>query len=216
MNFSIIIPTFQNYPYLKLCVESIFKNSKYNHEIIIHLNGHDDKSMNLISENKIIFSQSDQNLGLCTGVNLASKKATKPYILYAHDDMYFLPDWDYHLEQEIKLINHNKFYLSLTQISYTGAVKGNIQHIQFDCGDKIENFNEKKLLDNYEKFQFNDLQGSHWAPHLIHKELWDKIGGFSEEFDPGFASDPDLNMKLWKEGFRIFKSVSKSRVYHFG
>ena len=78
------------------------------------------------------------------------KKATKLYILYAHDDMYFLPDWDYHLEQEIKLINHNKFYLSLTQISYTGAVKGNIQHIQFDCGDKIENFNEKKLLDNYE------------------------------------------------------------------
>ena len=216
MNFSIIIPTFQNYLYLKLCVESIFKNSKYNHEIIIHLNGHDEKSMNLISENKIIFSQSDQNLGLCTGVNLASKKATKQYILYAHDDMYFLPDWDYHLEQEIKLINHNKFYLSLTQISYTGAVKGNIQHIQFDCGDKIENFNEKKLLDNYEKFQFNDLQGSHWAPHLIHKELWDKIGGFSEEFDPGFASDPDLNMKLWKEGVRIFKSVSKSRVYHFG
>ena len=216
MNFSIIIPTFQNYPYLKLCVESIFKNSKYKHEIIIHLNGHDDKSMNLISENRIIFSQSDQNLGLCTGVNLSSKKATKQYILYAHDDMYFLPDWDYHLEQEIKLINHNKFYLSLTQISYTGAVKGNIQHIQFDCGDKIEKFNEKKLLDNYEKFQFNDLQGSHWAPHLIHKELWDKIGGFSEEFDPGFASDPDLNMKLWKEGVRIFKSVSKSRVYHFG
>ena len=216
MNFSIIIPTFQNYLYLKLCVESIFKNSKYNHEIIIHLNGHDDKSMNLISENKIIFSQSDQNLGLCTGVNLASKKATKQYILYAHDDMYFLPDWDYHLEKEIKLINHNKFYLSLTQISYTGAVKGNIQHIQFDCGDKIENFNEKKLLDNYEKFKFNDLQGSHWAPHLIHKNVWNKVGGFSEEFNPGMGSDPDLNMKLWKEGIRIFKGLSKFKVYHFG
>ena len=45
--------------------------------------------------------------------------------------------------------------------------------------------------------------------------MWEKVGGFSKEFDPGFASDPDLNMKMWKEGVRIFKGVSKSRVYHF-
>ena len=35
--FSIIIPTFNNIEYLKLCLESI-KNSRYNHEIIIHVN----------------------------------------------------------------------------------------------------------------------------------------------------------------------------------
>ena len=22
-----------------------------------------------------------------------------------------------------------------------------------------------------------DLQGSHWAPHVIHKDLWSKVGG---------------------------------------
>ena len=50
----------------------------------------------------------------------------------------------------------------------------------------------------------------------ISKDIWEKIGGFSEEFDPGFGSDPDLNMKLWNIGVRIFKGVNKSRVYHFG
>ena len=60
------------------------------------------------------------------------------------------------------------------------------------------------------------FQGSTWAPHLIHKEVWNKVGGFSVEFSPGTGSDPDLNMKLWKLGVRIFKGVSKSRVYHFG
>ena len=74
----------------------------------------------------------------------------------------------------------------------------------------------EKLLKNYHTFEFKDLQGSHWAPHLIPKDLWEKVGGFSEEFNPGFASDPDLNMKLWMEGNRIFKSVSNSRLYHFG
>ena len=33
---------------------------------------------------------------------------------------------------------------------------------------------------------------------------------------PGTGSDPDLNMKLWNEGVRIFKGVGKSKVYHFG
>ena len=37
----------------------------------------------------------------------------------------------------------------------------------------------------------NDLKGSHWAPHLIHTDLWRKIGQI-EEFDPGDGSDPDF------------------------
>ena len=36
--FSIIIPTLNNLNYLKLCINSIEKNSFYNHEIIVHAN----------------------------------------------------------------------------------------------------------------------------------------------------------------------------------
>ena len=72
------------------------------------------------------------------------------------------------------------------------------------------------MLENYEKINNYDFQGSTWAPHLIHKEIWNKVGGFSEEFYPGTGSDPDLNMKLWREGVRIFKGLSKCKVYHFG
>ena len=108
------------------------------------------------------------------------------------------------------------FYLSCTHISSHVPNKSELNHIYFDCGNDIDNFNEKKLLDNFTSLKFYDLQGSHWAPHIIHKDLWSKVGGFSEEFNPGFGSDPDLNMKLWKEGVRIFKGVNNSRVYHFG
>ena len=89
-------------------------------------------------------------------------------------------------------------------------------HIQLDCGNDFKDFDEEKLLREHKKIKFFDHQGSHWAPHLIHKSYWDKIGGFSEEFNPGIGSDPDLNMKLWKSGVRIFKGISKFRVYHFG
>ena len=49
----------------------------------------------------------------------------------------------------------------------------------------------------------------------VHVELWNKIGGFSEEFNPGIGSDPDFNMKLWRNGVRIFKGLNDFKVYHF-
>jgi len=46
--------------------------------------------------------------------------------------------------------------------------------------------------------------------------MWNDVGGFSEEFDPGITSDPDFNMKLWTKGVRIFKGINNFKVYHFG
>ena len=208
--FSIIIPTFNNLNYLSLCLDSIRKNSKYTHEIILHVNEGNDGTIDFARSNKIIHTYSANNIGLCSGVNLAAKKATKDYILYSHDDMYFCPDWDHVLNDEIKNINTTAFYLSGTMI------EKNSGHIQLDCGDDYFNFDEKKLLENYNKTAFFDHQGSHWAPHLIHRYYWNKIGGLSEEFNPGIGSDPDLNFKLWKNNVRIFKGLEKFRVYHFG
>ena len=214
--FSIVIPTYENSNYLKLCINSILKNSTFSHQIIVHINGDDENTEKILLEKKITYTKSIENIGLCSGVNIASRKANTNYILYAHDDMYFLPNWDSILYDEVKKINHKNFYLSMTHISHMSGVKGDIQHIKYDCGSNINEFDENKLLKNFKNFDFRNLQGSHWAPHLIHIDLWNKIGGFSEEFNPGFASDPDLNMKLWLQNVRIFKGVSMSRVYHFG
>ena len=208
--FSIIIPTFNNLNYLKLCLSSIKKNSKYTHEIILHVNEGNDGTLEFVRSNKIIHTYSVDNIGLCSGVNLATKKATKNYILYSHDDMYFCPRWDIVLENEIIINNTKLFYLSGTMIEQNSG------HIQFDCGKNFEDFDENKLLNNLNCLSYYNHQGSHWAPHLIHREIWNKIGGFSEEFNPGMGSDPDLNMKLWKEGVRIFKGLGGFKVYHFG
>jgi hypothetical protein len=89
-------------------------------------------------------------------------------------------------------------------------------HITFNCGKSFQDFDERKLLNNHKVLEFYDHQGSHFAPHLVHKNLWNKVGGFSEEFYPGTGSDPDLNMKIWKENIRIFKGLSKCLVFHFG
>ena len=208
--FSIIIPTLNNFHYLKICLESLKKNSAFKNEIIIHVNEGIDGSIDYVKNNNYIHTFSKEKLGLCSSTNIAAKLSTKDYILYSHDDMYFLPNWDQALIQELDKLNNNLFYLSGTMIDESDG------HIKYDCGNDHQNFNEEKLLKNYKNYNFYDHQGSHWAPHLIHKSLWNKIGGFSEEFDPGFGSDPDLNMKLWREGVRLFKGINAFKVYHFG
>jgi len=36
--FSILIPTWNNLNFLKLCIDSLKKNSRYKHQIIVHIN----------------------------------------------------------------------------------------------------------------------------------------------------------------------------------
>ncbi|MDB9799885.1 glycosyltransferase [Candidatus Pelagibacter sp.] len=206
--FSIIIPTFNNISYLKNCIQSIKKNSIYTHEIIPHVNEGTDGTLKFLKENNIQYTYTNYNSGICKGMNMAAKLAKTNYILYAHDDFYFCPKWDLVLKQEVKKIGHNNFYLSGTMV--------NNGQIKLNCGNDLVSFDEKKLLTEIDNANYYDFQGSTWAPHLIHKEIWDKIGGFSEEFFPGTGSDPDLNMKLWKQGVRIFKGINDFKVYHFG
>ena len=209
--FSIIIPTYNNHNYLELCIKSIKKNSKLKNEILVHVNeDKSEKTRVFLKSQNIKYTYSETNIWLCTSINILAKKSSKNYLIYAHDDMYFCPDWEKPLIDEINKIKHNNFYISGTMI------EPNSGHIKFNCGESIKNFDEMKLLSNLTNLNIDDHQGSHFAPHCIHKEIWTKVGGFSEEFNPGIGSDPDFNMKLWQEGCRIFKGLNNFKVYHFG
>ena len=207
--FSLIIPTYNNLKYLKSCLESIKKNSKFNHEIIVYVNSSLDGTLEFVKSNSVKYLYNKTNVGLCKAVNEGVKISKFDYIIYAHDDMYFCPGWDIEFYNEIKKINVKDFFLSGTMIQPFKSF------IHLDCGKQIENFDETKLLKEYKKIHFNDFQGSTWAPSLIPKNTWNKVGGFSEEYGPGLGSDPDFNMKLWKIGVRLFKGIGNCRVYHF-
>ncbi len=207
--FSIIIPTFNNLKYLELCLKSLKKNSKFDHEIIVFINEGKDGTLEYVKENNLNYLHNKKNVGLCKAMNEGVKISSKEYIVYAHDDMYFCPNWDTEFYNEISKTKEKNFFLSGTMIQPFESF------INLDCGKTIEEFNEVKLLKEYNSIKFEDFQGSTWAPSLIPRKTWDTVGGFSEEYGPGLGSDPDFNMKLWKIGVRLFKGLSRSRVYHF-
>ena len=206
--FSILIPTYNNLEYLKVCIKSIRKNSKFNHQIIIHVNEGKDGTLDYIKDSNLEFTFTDQNIGMPKALNKASKLSKKDYILISHDDFYYCPGWDEELINNVNSINHKNFYLSSTMV---GAGQ-----VGFDAGQTIDTFDEEKLLNNLEKIKTINFQGTTKCPGLIHKDIWERVGGWSEEFSPTGGDDTDFAMKLWKIDIRIFKGLGKSLAYHFG
>lgn len=207
--FSVIIPSFNNLELLKICLNSLKKNSFFNNEIIIHVNEGIDGTLEFLNKKNYNYTFKKYNAGVCVAFNEAVKKSSKNYIVLGHDDMYFCPNWDQIFYNEIKKINTDLFFLSGTMVQPFES------YIQLDCGKSDKDFNEIKLLKSLPNIQFKDFQGTHWQPSLIARKTWDLVGGFSEEFTPGLGSDPDFNLKLWNSGCRIFKGLGQCRVYHF-
>ena len=125
-----------------------------------------------------------------------------------NDECYYLPGWDIEFEKEIEQSNQKKFYLYGTMVG--------VGQVQFDAGKSAETFNENKLINNLENIKTIDFQGTTKCPGLVHIDIWNSLGGWSEEFSPTGGDDTDFAMKLWKYDVRIFKGLGKSLAYHFG
>ena len=213
--FSILIPTWNNLPYLQLCIESIHRNSQFRHQIIVHINEGSDGTLDWVkSQGNLDFTYSEKNIGVCYALNAAASLVSTDYVLYMNDDMYACPNWDREIQNAIQAVGHPYFFISATAIEPTQT--NNPCALVLDCGQDIESFREHQLLEQFTRPRMNDWSGSTWPPNIVHKQVWDLVGGYSVEFSPGMYSDPDFSMKLWNLGIRMFRGIANSRVYHFG
>ncbi len=211
--YSIIVPTWNNLAFLQNLIKSIRKNSKFKHQIIVHINEGTDGTLEWVkSQNDIDYTYSNANIGICYPLNLARQLLKTDYLVYMNDDMYVAPDWDFYFDQEIQKLPDNKFFLSGTLIE---ADSNNPSSIKQNFGRNLKDFDEKTFLETHQQLKFSDWNGATWPINIVHKDIWDLVGGYSIEYTPGFYSDPDFSKKLWDLGIRYFKGIAKSRVYHF-
>lgn len=216
--FSIIIPSWNNMAYLKKCIESVNTYSEFNHQIVVHLNEATYKEKKELDSLNIKYTTSPRNLGVCEAVNRAYTLCNKDLIMYMNDDMVALPDWDSELSlfyEKHKERFRTKFWLSSTMIEPFGNRPEML--CPYDFGSHPANFCELTLINKLKELRTKNpnIGGTTWPPNIMHKTVFEAIGGFSEEYFPGFGSDPDLAKKMWDYGVRDFVGVGRSLVYHF-
>jgi glycosyltransferase involved in cell wall biosynthesis/GT2 family glycosyltransferase len=214
--FSIIIPSWNNCVYLKKAIENIRAHSDFDHEILVHVNDGSDGTLEWVRSQGIRHTYTPENVGICVAMNRITDLCTRDLVMYFNDDMVALPEWDRHLVEYAEAHDVGKLlWLSSTLIEPTGDNPSFIAPA--DYGTDVDRFDEARLLADLPGLRLRkpDVVGTSWAPNLLYKETFDQVGRMSEEFSPGFGSDPDLAKKLWDLGMRHFVGVGKSLVYHF-
>ncbi len=211
--FSIVIPTWNNLPFLKLAVDTIGRHSAGEHEILVHVNDGSDGTLTWVREQRLKHTASADNIGICFAVNQAAALATQPYLLYLNDDMAMLPGWDRRLLDVAQRLEGRRFMLSSTMIEPGGG--NNPCSIAADYGRDPGSYREAELIRALPSLQRSHWLGSTWPPTLLPRWMWTEVGGYSTELSPGMSSDNDLSMKLWHAGCRTFIGLGDSFVYHF-
>ena len=215
--FSICLCSWNDLEYLKILIQSIQKNTRMIHEIIVHDNGSEDGTEEWLRANDILYSRTPTNEGVAA-VNYAVERAKYPYIININADMHVFPNWDTEIYKQIRAFEKEgieKFTISSCLVEPIGA---NPEYTVSYHGHNPETFSEASLMMDYfttpsKYVKMNTTQYSH--PITIPKALWDEFGGVDTGYQYGIGTDHDIPASAYKVGCRNFIMLGKSKVYHF-
>ncbi len=168
----------------------------------------------LAEQKDIIFIRNEENVGFGPACNQAVKASIGTE--YETADVFLL-------NNDTRLVFDALYFLRQTlysadDIGAVGSVSnyaGNKQQIDvtFDTVEEYIKFGEKTNV---------PMAGAHLErvrlsgfAMLIKRNVWNEIGGFDEDFAPGYFEDDALSMEILKRGYRL-ELVRNSFIYHAG
>ena len=206
---SIIMPSWDDYKYLKPCLESITRVTQTKYEILIHLNTFNDELLKLASKYDPGYTRSIKNEGIAYGTNRCAERAIGDYLYFPNSDMIFLPGWDIALLKAIEICGNNNVYSS-TMIEPEGA---NPHFIIKNYGREPEELKLDNLLRDLEGLRKHQLIVCHTVPFLCPRDLFVHM---DENMWPGWVTDNDVAVSMFTQDPDIkFIRTTDSLLYHF-
>lgn len=185
---SVIIPSFRNLEFLKLCLPEYLTSRHC--QVIIGLDGDNRQYLEYLQKYPVTISLTQRRQGLCTATNLAAGLAKGEYLFLCNDDMVPAPGWD---EALLSAVNSNTI-LSGT-VWEPGLIEVPSCHEKVDLGHTPDDFRRDDFIAQashiVQSQKEKTEQGINY-PFLISAGLWKILSGLDERFNPGSASDPDF------------------------
>ena len=207
---SILIPTRNNYKMIKRCIDSIKKNTNYSNKEIIIIDNDSDNNYDDYSKLKKYYESKSYkiinfkgNFNFSKMNNFATKRASGELLLFLNDDTKVLDsNWlgelvSVCMQDDVGAVGP-KLIFSDNTIQHAGMVFLNTG-AGFHPGMRLE-----KNTDSYHNILnvMRDYSAVTGACLLVKKEIFDKIGGFDDQFDV-YYGDSDLCLKIVDAGFRV-------------
>ena len=219
---SIIILNYNGYSKLGTLlfknIESVLATDYPNFEVIFVDNGSTDGSVQTIAKiygnnERMKVVKLDRNFGFAAGNNIGSKHidARCKYIVFLNNDTIVKRNWLANLvqvmEEDPNIASAQSLILTLDGKRIDGA------------GDFLDLYGYPIIRSHQElyKGQFNEVKeifSARGAAMIVRRELFEKIGGFDEDFFAGLE-DVDLGWRLRLIGYKAVL-VPTSICYHLG
>ncbi len=175
---SVIIPVFNREHLLKRAIESVLAQSFLDYELIVVDDGSSDCSYDVGKSYEQVQAIQQRNAGVSSARNLGAKHAKGEWLAFLDSDDQWLPE---KLEEQVKLIDSE---VMLIHTEENWIRNGNLV--------KQPNAYKKEGGDQF----FKSLKLCAISPStvLLRKSLFNKLGGFREDFP--VCEDYDLWLKI--------------------
>ena len=193
---SVVIPVYNKEKYVKEALESVFKQTYKDIEILVLNDASEDKSADIIQEiikdhPEIIYINEKENIGVCAARNKLINMAKGEYILpFDADDIL---DETY-IEKFVRALDDNPEY---------SVVYCDVKYFQAENYDIYCNFDEEKIL------YFNCLISS----SMFRKKHFEEIGGYKKWLNDIGCEDWELWITFFEKGFKFYKI--NEVLYHY-
>lgn len=193
---SVVVLNYNNKKVIERCVRTLLAhNKRYSYEVIVVDNGSSDGSYELLEQKygkKIKLIRNEVN-GCSSGRNLGVKYARGEYILFLDSDQWVVSD--YWLDSALDLLENNVTI---------GAVAWNAGW--FEKGKTygpIVDYSPNRAIENANIWFRTDIAYLATSGFLMKKDLFEKVEGFDEFYDPTCFEDTDISLKIRNEGYEI-------------
>lgn len=209
---TVVCPTYQNLDYLKLFIKGFNNAAEYNreyeNELVIAINGADEKTQEYCLTNNIRYTY-QQKLGLYSATNKAAKTIKEGYLYYTSDDVVFATA---HFQKIRRWLSPDQILIpKWIQPEEAGLIM--VPWRDFERTPDTfqwQEFQEFAVL--VEEHRTSVLN---FGTFFMKASEFQRIGGYDEDFDPWGGGTNEFLYRCFLGGFRKFLLVHNCLAYHF-